>query len=162
MNASVVRNRWVMIYLTLGVHVQRELQYLVCVSVCLCVCLSVCLSVCVSVTQHLPFHVIICATNNTNLLSGGWRSKILSDLYILESDLPHTTWMGLNKPGRIEQVELTVICTLAWSLSSWGHVHVWTGKSLYLHTPIRGVNYIKRANCNYIDLLFVPLWFCLI
>ena len=27
--------------------------------------------VCVSVTQHLTFHVIICATNDTNLLSGG-------------------------------------------------------------------------------------------
>ena len=39
-------------------------------SVCLCVC------VCVSVTQHLTFHVIICATKDTNLLSGGW---ILSD-----------------------------------------------------------------------------------
>ena len=37
------------------------------------------LSVCVSITQHLTFHVIICATNDTNLLSGGWRSKILSD-----------------------------------------------------------------------------------
>ena len=35
----------------------------------LCVC--VCLSVCVSVTQHLTFHVIIRATNNTILLSGG-------------------------------------------------------------------------------------------
>jgi len=44
--------------------VQRGLQYLVCVSVC------------VSVTQHLTFHVIICATNDTNLLSGGRRSKI--------------------------------------------------------------------------------------
>ena len=44
------------------------LQYLVCVSVC----------VCVSVTQHLTFHVIIRATNITNL-NGGWRSKILSD-----------------------------------------------------------------------------------
>ena len=40
--------------------------------------LCVCVSVCVSVTQHLTFHVIICATNGTNL-SGGWRSKILSD-----------------------------------------------------------------------------------
>ena len=40
---------------------------------------SVCVCVCVSVTQHLTFHVIICATNDTNLLSGGWRSKILSD-----------------------------------------------------------------------------------
>ena len=28
-------------------------------------------SVCVSVTQHLTFHVIIRATNNTNLLNGG-------------------------------------------------------------------------------------------
>jgi len=33
--------------------------------------LCVCVSVCVSVTQHLTFHVIIRATNNTNLLSGG-------------------------------------------------------------------------------------------
>ena len=48
---------------------QRGLQYLVCVSVC----------VCVSVTQHLTFHVIIRAINNTILLSGGWRSKLLSD-----------------------------------------------------------------------------------
>ena len=46
-------------------HAQRGLQYLVRVSVCLCVCLSVC----VSVTQHLTFHVIIRATNDTNLLS---------------------------------------------------------------------------------------------
>ena len=52
------------IFLTLGAHAQRGLQYLVCVSVCLCVC------VCVSVTQHLTFHVIICATNDTNLFSG--------------------------------------------------------------------------------------------
>ena len=29
------------------------------------------LCVCVSVTQHLTFHVIIRATNDTNLLSGG-------------------------------------------------------------------------------------------
>ena len=43
------------------------------------VCLSVCVCVCVSVTQHLTFHVIIRTTNDTNLLSGGWRSKILSD-----------------------------------------------------------------------------------
>ena len=57
--------------LTLGAHAQRGLQYLVCVSVCVCVC--------VSVTQHLTFHAIIRATNDTNLLSGGWRSKILSD-----------------------------------------------------------------------------------
>ena len=48
-----------------------------CVSVCVCVC--VCLCVYVSVTQHLTFHVIICATNNTNLLSGGWRPNSLSD-----------------------------------------------------------------------------------
>ena len=41
--------------------------------------LCVCLCVCVSVTQHLTLHVIICATNDTNLLSCGWRSKILSD-----------------------------------------------------------------------------------
>ena len=41
--------------------------------------LCVCLCVCVSVTQHLTFHGIISATNDTNLLSGGWRSKILSD-----------------------------------------------------------------------------------
>ena len=47
--------------LTPGVHAQRGLQYLVCVSVC----------VCVSVTQHLTFHAIIRATNDTNLLSGG-------------------------------------------------------------------------------------------
>ena len=40
---------------------------------------SVCLSVCLSVTQHLTFHVLMHATNNTNLLSGGWRSKSLSD-----------------------------------------------------------------------------------
>jgi len=39
--------------LTLGVHAQRGLQYLVCVSV----------------TQHLTFHMIIRATNDTNLLS---------------------------------------------------------------------------------------------
>ena len=38
-----------------------RLQYLVCVSVC----------VCVSVTQRLTFHVIIHATNDTNLLRGG-------------------------------------------------------------------------------------------
>ena len=41
-------------------------------SVCVCLC------VCVSVTQHPTFHAIIRATNDTNL-SGGWRSKILSD-----------------------------------------------------------------------------------
>ena len=29
------------LFLTLGVHVQRGLRYLVCVSVCLCVCVSV-------------------------------------------------------------------------------------------------------------------------
>ena len=33
--------------------------------------LCVCVCVCVSVTQHLTFHVIIRATNDTNLLSGG-------------------------------------------------------------------------------------------
>ena len=53
--------------LTLGAHAQRGLQYLVCVCVC------------VSVTQHLTFHVIIRATNDTNLLIGWWMSKILSD-----------------------------------------------------------------------------------
>ena len=41
--------------------------------------LCVCVSVCVSVTQHLTFHKVIRATNDTNLLSGGWRSKILSN-----------------------------------------------------------------------------------
>ena len=41
--------------------------------------LCVCVSVCVSVTQHLTLHVFIRATNDTNLLGGGWRSKILSD-----------------------------------------------------------------------------------
>ena len=41
--------------LTFGTHAQRGLQYLVCVSV----------------TQHLTFDVIIHATNDTNLLSGG-------------------------------------------------------------------------------------------
>ena len=45
----------------------------------LCVCVCVCVSVCVSVTQHLTLHVIIHATNDSNLPSGGWRSKILSD-----------------------------------------------------------------------------------
>ena len=44
-------------FLTLGMHVQRGLQYLVCVSVRL------------SVTQHLTFHGIIRTTNDTNLLS---------------------------------------------------------------------------------------------
>ena len=38
--------------------------------VCVCVYLSICL---------LPFHVIIRATNDTNLLSGGWRLKSVSD-----------------------------------------------------------------------------------
>ena len=33
--------------------------------------LCVCLCVCVSVTQHLTLYVIIRATNDTNLLSGG-------------------------------------------------------------------------------------------
>ena len=46
-----------------GYNAHRGLQYLVCVSV----------------TQHLTLYVIIRATNNTNLLSGGWRLKILSD-----------------------------------------------------------------------------------
>ena len=41
--------------------------------------LCVCLCVCVSVTQHLTFYVCIHATNDTNLLGGGRRSKILSD-----------------------------------------------------------------------------------
>ena len=41
---------------------------------------SVCLCVCVSVTQHLTFHVIIHATNDTNL-SIGWRLKLLSDFF---------------------------------------------------------------------------------
>ena len=54
--------------LTLGAHAQRGLQYLVCVCVCLCVCYS---------TSH--FNVIIRTTNNSNLPSSGWRSKILSD-----------------------------------------------------------------------------------
>ena len=45
--------------LTLGVHAQRGLRYLVCVSVC------------VSVTQHLTFDVIIRVKNKNNLLSGG-------------------------------------------------------------------------------------------
>ena len=45
-------------YLTLGMHAQRGLRYLVCVCVC----------VCMSVTQHLTFHVFIRATNDTNLL----------------------------------------------------------------------------------------------
>ena len=49
--------RWDYSLLTLGMHA--------------CVCLSVC--VCVSTS------VIICATNDSNLLSGKWRSKILSD-----------------------------------------------------------------------------------
>ena len=49
--------------LTIAAHAQRGLQYLVCVSVRVCVC--------VSVTQHLTFHVIICATNDTNLLISG-------------------------------------------------------------------------------------------
>ena len=53
--------------LTVGAHPQRGLQYV----------LGLC--VCVSVTQHLTSHMIIHATNDTNLLSGGWRSKILSD-----------------------------------------------------------------------------------
>ena len=51
------RNEQGSLLLTLGAHA-RGLQYLVCVSVC------------VSVTQHLTFHVIIRATNDTNL-SGG-------------------------------------------------------------------------------------------
>ena len=38
---------------------------------------SVCLCVCLLLTSH--FHGIISATNDTNLLSGGWRLKILSD-----------------------------------------------------------------------------------
>ena len=37
------------------------------------------LCVYVSVTQHLTFHMIIHATNDTNLYSGRWRLKILSD-----------------------------------------------------------------------------------
>ena len=52
--------------LTLGTHAQRGLQYLVCVSV----------------TQYLTFHVIIIATNNTDCLSGGWRSKMGENLFI--------------------------------------------------------------------------------
>ena len=43
----------------------------VCLCVCVCVCVSVHLCVCVSVTQHLTFHMITRATNDTNLLSGG-------------------------------------------------------------------------------------------
>ena len=32
---------------------------------------SVCVCVCVSITQHLTLNVIICATNDSNLPSGG-------------------------------------------------------------------------------------------
>ena len=56
----------------------------------------VCLSVCVFVTQHLTFHVIICATNNTNL-SGGWRSNSLSDFlwkcFIAKLELFLLVWL---------------------------------------------------------------------
>ena len=40
-------------------------------SVCVCVCVCVCVFVCVSVTQHLTLYVIIRATNDSNLPSGG-------------------------------------------------------------------------------------------
>ena len=40
--------------------------------------LCVCASVCVSVTQHLTFDVIIRATNDTNLNSGGRKFKRFS------------------------------------------------------------------------------------
>jgi len=36
-------------------------------------------SVCLLLNIRVTFHVIIRATNDTNLLSSGWRSKILSD-----------------------------------------------------------------------------------
>ena len=49
-------------FLTLGAHAQRGLKMRVTV-LGLCVCLLA--------TQHLTFHVIIRATNDTNLLSGG-------------------------------------------------------------------------------------------
>ena len=49
--------------LTLGAHAQRGLQYLVRVSLC------------VSVTQHLTFHMIVHATNDTNLC---WLSGTLA------------------------------------------------------------------------------------
>ena len=56
----------------------------------------VCLSVCVFVTQHLTFHVIICATNNTNL-SGGWRLNSLSDFlwkcFIAKLELFLLVWL---------------------------------------------------------------------
>ena len=38
---------------------------------CLYVCVCVCVCVCVSVTQHLTLYVIIRATNDSNLPSGG-------------------------------------------------------------------------------------------
>ena len=37
------------------------------------------LCVCLSITQHLTFHVTIHATQDTNLISSEWKSKILSD-----------------------------------------------------------------------------------
>ena len=42
-----------------------------CLYACVRVCVCVCVCVCVSVTQHLTLYVIIHATNDSNLPSGG-------------------------------------------------------------------------------------------
>ena len=42
--------------LTLGAHVQRGLQYLVCVCVCVCMCVCMCVCVCVCLSVCLLLH----------------------------------------------------------------------------------------------------------
>jgi len=68
----IIRTRWRKVLhdlLTLGAHAQRGVITV----------LGLCVCVCVSVTQHLTLNALIRATNDSNLPSGGWRSKILSD-----------------------------------------------------------------------------------
>ena len=56
-------------YLTLGTHVQRGLQYLVCVCVCVSVCLSVCL---LALFYHLEQLRVKRDTNVSNVAMASW------------------------------------------------------------------------------------------
>ena len=64
--------------LTLGVHAQRRLRYIVVVSVCLCVCVSVCVCVCLSVKSHLTFGASVHPENTVTHSVGNESQKICS------------------------------------------------------------------------------------
>ena len=96
---------------------------------------------CVSITQHLTLNVIIRATNDSNLPSGRWRSKILSDFFFWKcfvAKLEHFLYVRLRDESAIFTPRKTSMHMNLDHADSGHFVLTWERRSLRVRLLVIG------------------------